>query len=243
MTRRSTLLISAVLIAALGTLLVFLYVKNVQDTTYAEQQPVTVLVAKSAVDIGTSGSKALAAGAFEEKVLPNDAVPADALGDAAGFSADVAVVPILPGQVVQQSMFGARAETGQLPVERGKIGLSVQLGDPERVAGFVQPGSQVAVFATVPGKDDKQVTRLLLPGVNVTAVGPTTAITTTTADPQSDEQTTEQIPTAILTLSLTQTEAEKVVFAQTDGQLYFALLGQGTELEASDGINADNLFN
>jgi pilus assembly protein CpaB len=242
MTRRSALLIAAVIIAALGTLLVFLYVKNVQDTTYAEQQPVTVLVAKSAVDVGTSGSKAITAGAFEEKVLPTDAVPSDALGDATGVATDVAVVPILPGQVVQQSMFGARAETGQLPVEKGKIGLSVQLGDPERVAGFVQPGSRVAVFATVTDDKGKSATRLLLPGVNVTAVGPSTAVTTTTSDAQSQEQTTEQIPKAILTLSLDQTEAEKVVFAQKDGQLYFALMTQDSRLKAGPGVDSKNLF-
>lgn len=240
MSRRTALLSAAILIAALGTLLVYLYVKSVQDTAYAEQQPVTVLVAKQAVDVGTSGSAAVNSGAFEEKVLPQEAVPADALSNPASVATNVAVTTILPGQVVQQSMFGERAVNGALPLEKGNIALSVQLGDPERVAGFVRPGSKVAVFATIDGGDGPQATRLLLPSVDVAAVGPTTAVDKQTS---GDAEASEQVTTAILTLGLSQKQAEKIVYAQKTGDLYFALLNESSEVAASSGTSAGNLFN
>lgn len=239
MSRRSALLVSAVVIAALGTLLVFLYVKSVQDTTYADQQPVKVLVAKTAVEIGTPAQKALQAGAFEEKTLPSDAVPVDALPDPSSVVSQVSVVPILPGQVVQASMFANESTSGQLPVEKTKLGLSVQLGDPERVAGFVEPGSKVAIFATVTERD-RTYTRLLVQSASVTAVGPTTAVTTKT---QSEEEaTTEQIPAAILTLSVDQRQAEKIIFAQSQGKLYFALLNADSVVSPDNGVTYSNLW-
>ena len=45
MGRRLALLIAAVLVAALGTALVFAYVKKADDRAIADQQPVSVLVA------------------------------------------------------------------------------------------------------------------------------------------------------------------------------------------------------
>jgi pilus assembly protein CpaB len=241
MSRRSALLVSAVVIATLGTLLVFLYVKNVQDNTYADQQPVTVLVAKSAVQIGTPGQQALAEGAFEEKTLPSDAVPSDALPNASAVSSQVAVVSILPGQVVQSSMFGTESTSGQLPVEKAKLGLSVQLGDPERVAGFVQPGSKVAIFATVQ-QGERIATKLLVPNASVTAVGPTTAVTTTQPAAGAEGETTEQIPTAILTLSVDQRDAEKIIFAQSQGELYFALQNADSVVRPDGGVTFSNLW-
>lgn len=242
MTRRSALLIAAIVIAAVGTMLVYLYVKSVQDTAYADQQPVTVLVAKQAVDVGTSGSAAVSSGAFEEKVLPQDAVPADALSNPSGVATNVAVTTILPGQVVQKSMFGQRAVNGQLPLEKGTMALSVELGDPERVAGFVQPGSRVAVFATIEGDNGPQATKLLLSGVDVAAVGPTTAVEKPSSEEGEGQSESDQVTTAILTLALTQKQAEKVVFAQETGQLYFALLNESSEVAASGGVSSGNLF-
>ena len=39
--------------------------------------------------------------------------------------------------------------SGALPIPSGKVAMSVQLGDPQRVAGFVKPGSEIAVFVTI----------------------------------------------------------------------------------------------
>ena len=88
------------------------------------------------------------------------------------------------------------------------MGISIQLGDPQRVAGFVKPGSEVALFTTASGVggEAEQQTTILLPRVLIAAVGPT-VVAQAAAEGTGN---TEAIPTAIMTLALTQEEAQKV---------------------------------
>ena len=72
------------------------------------------------------------------------------------------------------------------------------------------------------------------------AVGPTTIVSRTTAD--GEEQNVEEIPTAILTLALDQEDAEKLIYAQLETQLHFALLTPRSETTPGPGVTADSLF-
>ena len=130
-------------------------------------------------------------------------------------------------------MFGTQqAASGALTLPEGKVAVAISLGDPQRVAGFVNPGSEVAIFRTgTPAADPAAAadtpaptpeTSLLLDRVQVIAVGPTTISSTTTTEGQTTN--TEAIPTAILTLALDQEQAQKVILSTTDGAMYFALL-------------------
>ncbi len=102
--------------------------------------------------------------------------------------------------------------------------MSVQLGDPERVAGFVAPGSDVTIFWT----DDEGDTMVIIPKVSVLATGATTLATQVTTD-ETGESTTSEIPQAILTLETDQKQAQRIINGQANGALYFGLLGAGTE--------------
>ena len=143
---------------------------------------------------------------------------------------------VFQGQVLLQPMFGdVQAASGGLTLPPGTMGVAVRLGDPERVAGFVQPGSTVAIFSTtteVPGGDaaaEGPLTSLLLERVPVVAVGPTTISTTTTTTEEATNA--EEIPTAILTLALNQEQAQKVILATSVSPMYFALLNQESEVD------------
>ena len=120
---------------------------------------------------------------------------------------------------------------------------SINLTDPGRVAGFVSPGSEVAVFLT--GTDDqsgKAFTRLLLDRVTVLGVGSTTPVSTTTTD-QSGASTTEQLPRTLITLALTQQQVEKVTFAAANGELSFALLTDKSTVQPDTaGMDSTQLF-
>jgi pilus assembly protein CpaB len=139
---------------------------------------------------------------------------------------------------VISSQWGEQGTTSALPIPGDNLGVSVQLGDPQRVAGFVQPGSEVAVFATTQ-RGDEQATFMLLPRVTVLAVGPTAITTTsTTADGTTN---TEQVPNAILTLALDQREAERMIQAQSEGELYFGLLTPDSRTAPSGGVTSQDL--
>ena len=239
MGRRLALLIAAVLVAALGTALVFAYVKKADDRAIADQQPVSVLVAKTAVAPGTRVIDAANAGAFERKELPQAAVVPGALSSTDPVRDQVVLSTIFPGQQLLTGMFGATAASNaSIAIPPGQIAASFSFGDPQRVAGFVQPGSNVVIFLTSSLNGGKSQTRVLLPKVTVIAVGPTTI--TPPADPA--QANPEAQPRAMLTLALTQKQAEQIIFAQGNGSMYLGLLNDKSQIRPGPGINATNVF-
>jgi pilus assembly protein CpaB len=237
--RRLALLLAAVLVAALGTTLVFAYVKKADDRAIADQRPVTVLIAKATIAAGTRVIDAANSGAFQSKELPQSAVAPGALSSTEPIKDQVALGTIFPGQQLLSGMFGATAATtASIAIPPGQIAASFSFGDPQRVAGFVQPGSEIVVFLTSSLDNSVSSTRVLLPKVTVIAVGPTTI--TPPANPA--QANPEALPRAMLTLALTQAQAQKLIFAQGNGTLYLGLLNDKSVIRPGSGANARNVF-
>jgi pilus assembly protein CpaB len=237
--RRLALLLAAVLVAALGTTLVFAYVKKADDRAIADQRPVTVLIAKATIAAGTRVIDAANSGAFQSKELPQSAVAPGALSSTEPIKDQVALGTIFPGQQLLSGMFGATAATtASIAIPPGQIAASFSFGDPQRVAGFVQPGSEIVIFLTSSLDNSVSSTRVLLPKVTVIAVGPTTI--TPPANPA--QANPEALPRAMLTLALTQAQAQKLIFAQGNGSLYLGLLNDKSLIRPGSGANARNVF-
>jgi pilus assembly protein CpaB len=236
------LLVAAFVVAALGTLLVFVYVDRVDERALKDQQPVEVLVAKTRIAAGTTAQQAEQQGAFRLQRIPVSATVPGYLRDPRPISGRVAVSDIFPGEQIVPEKFAEPGATSALPIPDDRLATSVQLGDPQRVAGFVAPGSDVAVFVTIDtppvgGRPGREATRLLLPKAGVIAVGPTTL------RPSADgEGNQESVPTAILTLAVTQAEAEKLVYAAENGNLWFALRTKDSKVEPGPGTDITTLF-
>lgn len=244
MGRRTILLVAAIVVAALGTVLVWLYVNRAENAALAGQQPVEVLVATSDIPAGTTGAQIAQSGLSELRRLPAASVPPGALSDLTPVASQLTTATVFTGQVLIGSMFGSEVQSGGgLNLPRGTMAVSVSLGDPQRVAGFVSPGSDVAVFLTAQNVDraDGAQTALLLPRVLVVAVGPRTVSSTATSGSQPSNG--EQIPSAILTLALTQGQAQQLIHAQATGQLYLGLLDDNSAVSSSTrGTTNDNLL-
>ncbi|MDQ3627890.1 MAG: hypothetical protein M3419_03600 [Actinomycetota bacterium] len=58
----------------------------------------------------------------------------------------------------------------------------------------------------------------------------------------SGEQTVETLPKTLLTLSVDQEEAEKVILGGKTGELWFALRSDETDVALTAGIGIDELF-
>jgi pilus assembly protein CpaB len=149
----------------------------------------------------------------------------------------VALSTIYPNEQIIADKFGAAGKSTRLTIPDGNIAISVTLSDTGRVAGFVAPGNDVAIFAVSSPSGGGDTTRLLLPKVQVIAIGDTTV-----ASAAEDPATPSASPQTLVTLSVNQVQAEKVMYAASHGELSFALLNDKSKVAPGPGVDASNLF-
>ncbi|WP_101524131.1 MULTISPECIES: Flp pilus assembly protein CpaB [Nocardioides] len=241
MDRRKLLLVVAVIVAALGTALVFVYVQGADKRAAEQYDTVEVLTAVSPITAGETVEDAAAAGKLQRQSLPRTAVLPTALSDINALSGLAANSNIYVGEQLVQEKFGGLGESSVLPIPDGQTAVSVQLTDTARVAGFVAAGSDVAVWLTGANEQGQSITRLLLPKVKVLAAGSTTLVSTTSTD-ESGAETTEQLPKTLLTLAVDQPQAERLMFAAANGELSFGLLTENSKIQPGPGVSLQTLF-
>lgn len=249
MARRSLLLTVAVLIALVGTSLIVLYVQGIDARATADQELVEVLQATDVIDAGEDVAAALEAGKFEKTEVRRADLVDGALTSTSSIADLVAVGTIYPGEQILAKKFGNMGDAGTLVIPDDKLAVSVELTDPERVAGFVNPGSEVAIFVSADpvlykpdGKEQKlpQYTGLLLPKVEVVGVGTTSMAAKTTKSEEGEQ--TEQVARTILTVAVDQKQAEKLIFADRNGDISFALLTGDSQVTDGAGVRAVNIM-
>jgi len=239
MGRRTVLLVVAALIAALGTGMVFLYVRGADNRAVARQAPVKVLKATAQINPGETLASAQAAGKIALGTVPRQQVLTGARDTVGDLGTEVALSTIYPNEQIVTAKFGSAGDQDALTIPDGDVAISVNLSDTGRVAGFVNPGAQVAIFVTMAEGDP--VSRMLLPKVKVIAVGATTVVAKTTTDP-AGAQTTEQLPKTLFTLAVPQADAERIMYAVAHGELSFGLLNDKSKIANSAGVSSKNLF-
>jgi pilus assembly protein CpaB len=252
MDRRRLLLIFAVLVAVIGTALVFVYVRGADSRAQDKYSNVQALQATQSIAAGETYDAALAAGKISVQPIPKNIVDLNTGYQTSvdALKGKIASVPIFPGQVIVTSQFGntVQASSSNLAIPKGMIAISVNLTDPDRVAGNIQNGAEVAIFvtgkvlgssggATQSGAADVQATRLLLPKVTVLNVGSPQPPTTTTSTDSAGNQTTEQLPRTLLTIAVTQSEAQKVIVASKALNLTFGLLTANSKVSPGPGTS------
>jgi pilus assembly protein CpaB len=158
-----------------------------------------------------------------------------------GIGSQVALSQVFPNEQIISAKFGSPGDQELLTLPEGNIAISVTLSDTGRVAGFVVPGDDVAIFLNGDIGGGNSGVRLLLPRVKVVAIGSTTVVSTTTTNP-GGAQTTEQLPRTLFTLAVSQKDAEKIMLAATTGELSFGYLNDKSEVKAGPGTTTDNLF-
>jgi pilus assembly protein CpaB len=265
MSRRILAVLGALVIAVVGSFSVVAYARAADQRALAGQEAVRAYVAAEQVPAGTTAGQAVKDGLITQELIARKGVPEDALTAVDGQYAQlVATSAIQPGEIVLSSRFAARgAAQGALPVPSGMLAVSVALDDPSHVGSFVSVGSKVAVFDTfnvqessksslTPAGDHLQdnhdftrATRLLLPTVEVLAVDDSTTVTDsqkTQDKPSGLGAAAMQKTTTLLTLAVTQDQAQRLVHGSRTGTLTFALLGPDTKALPGAGVSDRTLF-
>lgn len=248
MDRRKVLLVAAVIVAALGAGLVFVYAQGAEDRAAEQLVTVPVIVATAEIAAGESAQDAATSAKLLVKDVPAGDVVAGSTSDAAAFTGQVALTTIYPGEQLVAQKFGSadQVEGDQLLVlPDGDIAIQVQLTDYGKVGSFTRPGSHVVVFvAPASGADvvpsdgaagdpssDSLVPRaeVLLSDVLVLAVGSTT---TQVGQVDAAGLPLEVTPLTNLTLALDEDEARKVIGVAGQGNtLWFGLRNDASKVD------------
>jgi|SRR3954447_9294306 pilus assembly protein CpaB len=248
MGRRTLLLIASILVAALGTALIWLYVQGADNRAAAGTTQVQVLVATNTVKAGQPATQVKP----EQRLMPQTLVNSlggTLLTDPAqvkGFTRTdvVAGLPLLRDQFSAEAVAAAPLE-GLPP---NMVAMQVTLPDPQRLVGLLQPGSKIRVYAGLQDKNDdkKKYAAVLFNQVTVLQAGvPTTpapAAPASSSGGTASAGTAPQVPQAIVTLALNNEQAKSLVFAQTStggsAALYFALLGANVTPDDKNSVDA-----
>lgn len=249
MDRRRILLVAAAVVAALGTALVLLYVRGADSRAQEKYETTEVIVASAQIERGERVADAMAAGKLSLQPVPRGQVLPGALSSTQGVDQQLALAVIYPGeQLVPQKLGETAVEETRLQIpDRGDMAMSINLTDPARVAGFVNPGSEVAIF--ISGADPatgQPYSRVLLTRVTVVAVGSTTPVTTTTTTggdgAAGGQQVVESLPRTLITLSVSQAQMQRVLLGQQQGELSFALLTEDSKVTLAPPTTTGTLF-
>ncbi len=150
--RRTVILIAAVLIGAIAAYALYNYVNGVEDRAYHNAKRVQVFVVKQPIAKGTPGDQAVGDKLVQAGQIPQEFRPATAITDTAVLNGKVALTNLVPGQVVVDGMFVDQATafvtfSERIPVDQ--VAVTVSVDQVHGVAGLLVPGDKVNLMVVL----------------------------------------------------------------------------------------------
>lgn len=150
MSRRVLGITAAVLLAAIGTVLLVAYVSGAEERALEGEERMEVYVVNQTIPAGTTGDEIEALVAVEE--VPAKVRPINAVTNLNALTGRVAAVDLPVGEQLIESRFIAPAEYANrqagVKVPEDLLEVTISL-DPERaIGGLLDPGQTVAVLAS-----------------------------------------------------------------------------------------------
>lgn len=233
-------LILAIVLGVLAAFVALRYINAARATAEAEGQPVEVLVAQQDLPAGMSAEEMVGEEFVALVPIPRRYVSDGAISSTAAIAGKVLTASLTRGEQITDSRFSLPAAAGlAFAVPADYVAVAMPNTASRGVAGLLRPGDSVAVYATFEpdGGLEAAVTKMILRKARVLAVG----TATTPAEQAPDAETEDENPrmgaparardddvAGTVTLALSPLDAEKLVFATEEGQVWLALIGSGT---------------
>ncbi len=161
--RRTLILIGAVVIGALAAFLTLNYVRGVESENAEENQLVEVLVAAQEIPEGTSADEALDITAVAPAERRRADLPVGAVTRPAEIQGQVSTVDLQGGEIITTSMFASESDTSgskAVSLDEGNVAITISVDEAAGVANLIQPGDSINILARVePGEDAGGVRR------------------------------------------------------------------------------------
>ncbi|MEU4844959.1 Flp pilus assembly protein CpaB [Streptomyces gilvosporeus] len=168
--------------------------------------------------------KPLDPGQFEKVAMPKRWLPVTAVTDLDQVRGKIAVTPLKKGSLLQEDMVVERPA-----LKPGQQEIAIMIDAATGVAGKINPGSRVNIYATFEGKrpEDKPVSKVIVAGAQVIDVGKLTPLAT--RDPGDTTGTNRQAGEAVpITFALDTQDAQRVAYAESfASHVRLALLAPG----------------
>jgi pilus assembly protein CpaB len=138
--------------------------------------------------------------------------------------------------ITESKMAPLEAGAGLSPsIPPGMRAMSVKVDEVVGVAGFVVPGTKVDVLVTLRRGQDDSMTRTVVSNLQVLTAG--------TRYDQDKLKDGEPIPSTVVTLMVSPTDAEKITLAQSEGKIMLALRNPlDTEQTDTPGVRSAGLL-
>jgi pilus assembly protein CpaB len=230
--RRTLILVGAIALGLVAALLLFNYVRGIEDRANNNARRVEVYVAKTDIPRGTPGETAASDGAIGTAQIPQEFRPASAITTTDEIQKKVALFNIPQNTPIVQDMFVDPAQTQISFRERLRnpehVAITVSVDQVRGVAGFLVPGDEVNIMV----KDAAGAglftssERYLYQKVQILAVGQSTLLS-------PGEQTTTESGTTpaantsgLITFNVPPEAAQWIASAQESGGMYLTLVAE-----------------
>ena len=187
---------------------------------------VSVLVVKTEIPAGTSGSDV--GTAIETEQIPAAYVADGVARTASQLLGKVAAVNLEPGEQMLASRWVTPSELassgGSAAVPAGLQQVSIAVDAQRTAAGHIGVGSHVGVFVSLDASGtDPAVTELLLNDVLVTSVGGAAASTDTGSAATGSSTASSVSGSTLVTFALSADDAQKLVYGAEFGRVWLSL--------------------
>lgn len=246
MKRRVIAAIMAILLAAVGGVVLLTYVGAADKRAMAGMETVNVLVVSKLIPEGTPAEKL--GELVATKTLPAKAVASGALSDLKQISGRITTTALQPGEQIFASRFidpKSLEKSDELKIPKGMSQVSILLDSQRVLGGYLTAGSTVGLYISLPEKDPVPgQTRLVLNKVLVSRVQG--GLTAAPAPQKEGEPPATQAPLAqgsvMVTLVLTARDAEKVVFAAENGTIWLSMEPADADLSGTRVVTRENVY-
>ena len=240
--RRLLAALAALLLAAVGTVVLVAYVRGADARALEGVQSVEVLVVDEAIPAGTPAAEI--ADLLDVELIPAKTALDGRVTDLGQLDGLVSTVDLQPGEQLLAARFvlpEERGAPGTVPVPEGLSEFSVLL-DPQRViGGRLTAGDAVGVFLSLTFQDGTAATHAVQHGVLVTQVQGAAA----PADGDGATSTVStEAPDGVLmvTLALASRDVEQVLFGAEHGTLWLALEPPGADVDGTRVVTQGNVY-
>lgn len=242
--RRTLILLGAIAVGVIAALLLFNYVRGIEDRANDNAKRVDVFAAKADIVRGTPGETAVADGSISSSKIPQEFKPTTAITTTDEIQKKVALFDIPQNTVIVKDMFVDPASTQISFRARLKnpdqVAISVSVDSVHAVGGFLVPGDSVSimVFQEAPANSDsgsgsgnlpvtgvlKNTARYLYQSVHILAVGNQPELSAgEQVSTSSDSSTADTGNNGIITFNVPPRAAQWIASAQQAGGMYLTL--------------------